>query len=152
MEGWFIANTHQKYLIEAIQLAQKNKSEGGRPFGAVVVREGKILSIGVNGMARNHDVSSHAELEAIRSATQKQKNVNLEDCTIYASGHPCPMCLAAILMTNIKTVYYAFDNSDAEPYGLSSEQTYLKLGIVKDKVPLLLMKLDVGIAAKDVYL
>lgn len=151
MEEWFIANTHREYLLEAIKLAQKNKSEGGRPFGAVLVREGKILSMGVNGMAISHDVSSHAELEAIRSATQIQKNVNLEDCTIYASGHPCPMCLAAIIMTNIKSVYYAFDNADAEPFGFSSELTYLKLGIVKEKVPLNLVKLDVGIDAKDVY-
>ena len=142
---------HQEYLLQAVKLAENNKLQGGRPFGAVLVRDGKVLATGVNGMAKNHDVSSHAELEAIRSATQKLGSTNLEGCTIYASGHPCPMCLAAILMTNIKSVFYAFDNADAEPYGLSSELTYQKLGIMKEKVPVSLIKLDVGLTARDIY-
>ena len=144
-------NMHRDYLLQAVNLAKKNKSEGGRPFGAVLVKDGKVLATGINGMTKNHDVSSHAELEAIRSATQRQGDINLSGSTIYASGHPCPMCLAAILMTNIKSVYYAFDNADAEPYGLSSEETYKKLGIIKEKVPLPITRLDVGVTAGELY-
>ncbi len=142
---------HKEYLRQAVTLAQKNKAQGGRPFAAVLVKDGKVLSTGVNELIKTHDASSHAELVAIRSATINQKNVNLEGCTIYASGHPCPMCLALILMTNIESVFYAYDNQDAEPYGLSSEQTYKKLGINKENVPFPLTKLDVGITAEDVY-
>ena len=142
---------HREYLLQAVKLAQKNKAQGGRPFGAVLVKDGKVLSTGVNEMINSHDATSHAELEAIRSATKKQEDVNLEGSSIYASGHPCPMCLAAILMTNIKSVFYAYDNNDAEPYGLSSEQTYKKLGINKENVQIPLTKLDVGITAKELY-
>lgn len=142
---------HKEYLLQAVKLAQKNKAQGGRPFAAVLVKDGKVLSTGLNEMTKTYDASSHAELEAIRSATIKHKNINLEGSTIYASGHPCPMCLALILMTNIKSVFYAYDNNDAEPYGLSSEQTYKNLGIIKKNVSISLTKLDIGIAAQDVY-
>jgi guanine deaminase len=141
----------KEYLLQAIELARKNKNEGGRPFGAVLVKDGKVLATGVNGMNKNHDVSSHAELEAIRSATQNLGDINLEGSIIYASGHPCPMCLAAIFMTNIKSVFYAFDNTDAEPYGISSDLTYKKLGIIKEKIPLPIIRLDVGVTADELY-
>lgn len=142
---------HKKHLRQAVELAQKNKNEGGRPFAALIVKDGRVVSTGINEMMKNHDASSHAELEAIRKASMSFKNVSLEGCSIYASGHPCPMCLAAIVMTNIKSVFYAFDNNDAEPYGFSSEETYKKLGIQKEKLPLSLEKLDVGIKAEEVY-
>lgn len=143
--------SHKEYLLQAVRLAQKNKEQGGRPFAAILVRDGEVIATGVNDMIKTHDASSHAELEAIRAATQNQKNINLEGSIIYASGHPCPMCLAAIIMTNVKSVFYAYDNSDAAPYGLSSESTYVKLGIETTKVSIPLTKLDVGVPVTDVY-
>jgi|SRR5690606_20735765 len=142
---------HQQYLRQAVAMAKQNRVEGGRPFAAILVKDGKILATGLNEMNKAHDASSHAELEAIRMATKNLGDVNLEGSVIYASGHPCPMCLAAIIMTNIKSVFYAFDNSDAEPFGFSSEATYQKLGIKKDLVRLELQKLDVGMSARELY-
>lgn len=142
---------HQQYLRQAVAMAKQNRVEGGRPFAAILVKDGKILATGLNEMNKTHDASSHAELEAIRMATKNLGDVNLEGSVIYASGHPCPMCLAAIIMTNIKSVFYAFDNSDAEPFGFSSEATYQKLGIKKDLVRLELQKLDVGMSARELY-
>lgn len=142
---------HQHYLSQAVSMAKQNRVEGGRPFAAILVKDEKVLATGLNEMNQTYDASSHAELEAIRTATKQLGDVNLEGSVIYASGHPCPMCLAAIIMTNIKTVIYAFDNDDAEPFGFSSEATYQKLGIKKEMVRLELRKLDVGVSAKDLY-
>lgn len=132
-------------------MAKKNREEGGRPFAAVLVRDGKVIGRGVNHMLKNHDPSSHGEMEAIRDAAQKLKTTNLEGSTIYASGQPCPMCVGAILMTNIKSVFYAYDNTAAERYGLSTASVYQKMGLVKEKLPITFEQLDVGIKIDDVY-
>lgn len=142
---------HKDYLLQSVKLAQENKIQGGRPFAAILVKDEKVLTTGVNEMVQTHDATSHAELEAIRKATKKLKTSDLKGCIIYASGHPCPMCIAAILATNIDGVFYAYDNVDAEPYGYSSEQTYQKLGIKKELISIDLEKLDVGIPVEDVY-
>lgn len=142
---------HTQFLQQAITLAQDNAKQGGRPFGAVLVKEGKILATGVNEIIHSHDPSTHAEMEAIRHATREQKNPSLKGCVIYASGHPCPMCLAAIVLSGIEAVYYAFDNHDAEPFGFSSQAIYKQLGIRLTPQPLPLIKLDTGITAAQLY-
>ena len=116
------------YLLMAIDLARKNVLErGGRPFGAVLVRSGEVLATGVNDVLATNDPSKHAELEAIRAAAIALGNPRLEGCVIYASGHPCPMCLAAMHLTGIEAVYYAYSNADAEKYGLSSARVYAEM-------------------------
>ncbi|HLW57537.1 MAG TPA: nucleoside deaminase [Bacteriovoracaceae bacterium] len=144
-------SSHHDFLLQAVKLAQENKAKGGRPFGAVLVKDGKVVATGVNEMLEKYDASSHAELEAIRTATTQLKNVSLNGCTIYASGHPCPMCLAAILMTKIEAIYFAYDNADGEPFGFSSEQTYKALGINRESLPIKIERLDIGIPVQDVY-
>jgi guanine deaminase len=117
----------QRFLSEAIELAHANVEHGGRPFGAVVVKDGAAIATGVNEILRTNDPTSHAELNAIRAASQKLGSPNLAGCTVYASGHPCPMCIAAMRMAGIGEVVYAYSNDDAAPYGLSTAAIYTEL-------------------------
>ena len=71
--------------------------------------------------------TAHAELQAIRAASKLLESPRLDGCTIYASGHPCPMCLAAMHLTGIRDVAYAYSNEDGEPYGLSTAAIYAQL-------------------------
>ena len=138
-------------LQEAIRLAADNRTRGGRPFGAVLAIGGEIVATGVNGINQSHDPTSHAELEALRAAGQRLGRADLSGSEMYASGHPCPMCLAAMIMAGVGTVYYAFDNQDAAPYGLSSEATYQRLGLKLDPPPMPLVRLSVGVTAANLY-
>ncbi|BCZ83074.1 tRNA-specific adenosine deaminase [Paraburkholderia terrae] len=117
----------QRYLAEAIELAYGNVEGGGRPFGAVIVKDGEVVATGVNEILHTNDPTSHAELNAIRAASQKLGSPNLAGCTVYASGHPCPMCLAAMRMAGIGEVFYAYSNEDGAPYGLSTAAVYADL-------------------------
>ena len=120
--------TTQDYLQMAIKLAYDNVVErGGRPFGAVLVKDGAVLSTGVNDIIATGDPSMHAEMQAIRAAAATLNSARLDGCAIYASGHPCPMCLAAMHMIGISQVYYAYSNDDAEPYGLSTARIYAEM-------------------------
>lgn len=116
--------TKELYLTEAIRLAQENALQGGRPFGAVVVRNDRIVATGVNLTAATNDPTAHAELLAIRAASAALGTPDLDGCTVFASGHPCPMCLGAMYMSGVREAYYAYSNEDGEPYGLTSAQTY----------------------------
>ena len=112
--------TDSEFLAQAIALARRNVEKGGRPFGAVVVRNGEIVGEGVNQMLELHDPTAHAELLALRHAGNHLRQTRLEDCVVYASGQPCPMCLAAMRMAGVTRAVYAYSNADAEPYGLST--------------------------------
>ncbi|MCC7039943.1 MAG: nucleoside deaminase [Burkholderiales bacterium] len=117
-----------RFLTMAIELARNNVVDhGGRPFGAVLVKDGQVLATGVNEILATHDPSTHAELQAIREAAIKQRNPRLEGCVMYASSHPCPMCLSAIHMTGIREVYYAYSNEDGAAYGLSTANVYAEM-------------------------
>lgn len=116
--------THEGFLRQALELAAENVSRNGRPFGAVIVREGVVLATGVNELQSTGDPTTHAELQAIRGACRQAANPRLDGCVIYASGHPCPMCLSAIHLTGIQEVYYAYSLQEGEPYGLSSADIY----------------------------
>lgn len=121
--------TPDVFLQEAIDLAVTNISEGGRPFGAVVVKYGRVISRGVNEINLSNDPTAHAEMLAVRAASQVLQSPLLEGCTVYASGHPCPMCLAAMRMAGVSEVTYAFTHQEAEPYGLSTAAIYEELGM-----------------------
>ena len=138
-------------MRQAVQLAHANQQRGGRPFGAVIVRDGAVIATGVNEIVQLHDPSAHAEMQAIRSATHLAQDPSLAGCTIYASGHPCPMCLAAIVMTGMERVFFAFDNVDAAPYGLSSEGTYQRLRLSLSPPPLPIARVETGVSAAQLY-
>lgn len=118
-----------KYLKKAINLALENIKEGGTPYGAVVVLNDEIIGEGANTIHINPDISGHAELIAIKQAQKKLNRINLSDCIVYASGHPCPMCLGAIAMSKIPKVIYANSLKEAASVGMGDSQTiydYLK--------------------------
>jgi tRNA(Arg) A34 adenosine deaminase TadA len=120
--------TTKDYLSMAVKLARDNVLErGGRPFGAVVVKDGQILSTGVNEILSTRDPSMHAEMQAIRAAASALGSPRLDGCEVYASGQPCPMCLSLMHMTGVKAAYFAFSNEDAEAYGLSTTRIYAEM-------------------------
>lgn len=103
-----------KFMAEAIRLSIENVEMGrGGPFGAVVVKDGKIIARGANSVTRTNDPTAHAEVVAIRSACQELKSFQLEDCEIYTSCEPCPMCLGAIYWARPKAVYFGNSKEDA---------------------------------------
>jgi tRNA(Arg) A34 adenosine deaminase TadA len=120
-------STPHPFLRAAIELAYANVERGARPFGAVVVRDGQILATGVNEVIATNDPTAHAELMAIRAASQKLGSPNLAGCMVFASGHPCPMCMAAMRLAGITAITYAYSNDDGEPYGLSTAAIYADL-------------------------
>ncbi|MCY1080708.1 nucleoside deaminase [Archangium lansingense] len=115
------------HLLEAIALARDNVRRGGRPFGAVVVKDGNVIARGVNEILATNDPTAHAELLALRAAGRALGTPRLDGCSVYASGHPCPMCLAAMRMAGIKEVAFAYSNEEGEPYGLSTAAIYAEL-------------------------
>ena len=139
--------SHQEWLEQALQLALHNRQQGGRPFAALLVRDNQLVTSAVNGMHQDGDPTRHAELEALRQASQVGP---LAGAIVYASGHPCPMCLSALVMNGIAAVYYAFDNEDAAPFGFDSTAAYHKLGL-PSRQPLPLIKLPSPLAAAELY-
>ena len=117
----------EQFLRQAIQLARTNVRNGGRPFGAVVVKNGEVIAQGVNEILATSDPTAHAELTAIRAASAALGSPNLAGCAVYASGHPCPMCMAAMRLSGVKEVYYAYSNEEGAPFGLSTADLYSEL-------------------------
>lgn len=117
----------EQFMRRAIELARANIGQGGRPFGAVLVRDGRVLAEAANGIHLDHDPSAHAEMLAIRRASAALGTPRLDGCTIYASGHPCPMCLAAMYLCGVTDAWYAYSNEDGAPYGLSTAAVYERL-------------------------
>ncbi len=113
-----------RFLAEAIDLARANIGKGGRPFGAMLARDGAVVATGVNEIAASNDPTAHAEMMAIRAASRKLGSPDLSGSTVYASGHPCPMCMAAMRMAGVKNVFYAYSNEDGAPFGLSTAAVY----------------------------
>ena len=120
-------NNDSTYLNQAIKLAFDNVEQGGRPFGAVVVKGGKVIATGVNRMQADCDPTAHAELLALRAAGKTLQSPLLDGCEVYASGQPCPMCFAAMRMAGVKKIRFAYSNEQAEPFGLSTAKIAVEL-------------------------
>ena len=113
------------YMEEGIKRAKETSLRGdGGPFGAVVVLDGKIVSVASNTVLLQHDPTAHAEINAIREAARKLGTHNLKNCVLYATGYPCPMCLSAIMWANIHEVYYGTDLEDAGKIGFRDDFIY----------------------------
>ncbi len=108
-------------IKEALKGIKKN--EGG-PFGAVVVRRGKIIAKGHNMVLKSKDPTAHAEITAIRKATAKLKKYDLSDCELYSTCEPCPMCFSAIHWARIKKVYFGCTKEDAAKIGFDDQLIY----------------------------
>lgn len=97
----------EDFLQQAIELSQKSVKEGGFPVGAIIVKNGVVVSQGLSNGKNNKDATSHAEIEAIRNASQKLNTRDLFDCEIYSSMEPCLMCFSASYWAKIKKIVYA---------------------------------------------
>jgi tRNA(Arg) A34 adenosine deaminase TadA len=116
-----------RFLCEAIELARANIGKGGRPFGAVLIRNGEVIAAAANEMHTTNDPTSHAEMNAIRAASRKLGSPDLSGSAVYASGHPCPMCLAAMRLSGVNKVFYAYSNEDGAPFGFTNAAVYQEL-------------------------
>ena len=120
-------SAHDNYLQQALALAARNVEQGGRPFGAVIVRNGDAIAEAVNTLHLDDDPTGHAELNAIRAVAAHAGSAALRECVVYASGQPCPMCLSAIYLTGVKEVWFANSNGDSETFRLSTAAIYQQL-------------------------
>ena len=114
----------QGFLDLAVDLAVRNVSDGGGPFGAVVVRDGVVLARGQNRVTRDNDPTAHAEVQAIRAACLELGSFSLAGCTLYSSCEPCPMCLASALWSRVDRVLFAADRDDAARGGFDDRAFY----------------------------
>lgn len=113
------------FMRRAIQLAEEGMTKNaGGPFGCVIVKGNLIIAEGYNEVTSTNDPTAHAEMVAIRKACKKLNSFQLEDCIIYCSCEPCPMCLGAIYWARPKMVYYACDKSDAASIGFDDQFIY----------------------------
>ena len=114
-----------KFMEEAIKLSEDNlKTNVGGPFGACIVKDGEIIGRGSNHVLGNNDPTAHAEIMAIRDACKNINSYDLTGCEIYTSCYPCPMCLSAIIWSNIKMVYYGNTKEDAANIGFRDDFIY----------------------------
>ena len=119
-----------KFMREAIRLSIQMMRRGkGGPFGAVVVRNGKIVGRGFNQVTSANDPTAHAEIVAIRAACQRLKTFQLEDCELYTSCEPCPMCLSAIYWARLGRVFYANTRQDAARIDFDDEYIYREVAL-----------------------
>ncbi len=114
-----------EYMKIAKDLSENNlKTNVGGPFGACIVKNGKIIGKGSNHVLSNNDPTAHAEIMAIRDACKNTNSYDLSDCELYTSCYPCPMCLSAIIWANIKKVYYGNTKEDAARIGFRDDYIY----------------------------
>lgn len=127
-------------MREAIRISlQKMRTNHGGPFGAVVVRRGKIVGRGWNQVTSANDPTAHAELSAIRDACRRLKTFQLDDCELYTSCEPCPMCLSAIYWARLRRVYYANTRRDAAKISFDDDFIYREVAspLRKRKLPMI---------------
>lgn len=109
----------------ACDAARRNIESGnGGPFGAAIVLNGEVIAVAANTVLADHDPTAHAEVNAIRQAAARLGTHDLSGCVIYATGYPCPMCLAAITWANITEAYYALDVEEAARIGFRDDAIY----------------------------
>ena len=115
----------KEYMQEAIKLSIEKMQAGfGGPFGAVIVKDGKIIARGFNNVTSSNDPTAHAEVDAIRKACKELGTFQLDDCELYTSCEPCPMCLGAIYWARPKVVYYGNTKADAAQIGFDDQFIY----------------------------
>ncbi|MEX1001274.1 MAG: nucleoside deaminase [Crocinitomicaceae bacterium] len=116
---------HEEFMRRAIEMGNHGMSNNhGGPFGAIVVKDGKIIAEGHNEVTSSNDPTAHAEVVAIRKACKKLNNFQLDDCIIYTSCEPCPMCLGAIYWARPKQVFFGCNKNDAAKIDFDDQFIY----------------------------
>jgi len=123
---------HDQFMQHAINLSVEKMLAGqGGPFGAVIVKDGKVIAEGWNQVSTQHDPTAHAEVVAIRAACQALGDFELKGCVLYSSCEPCPMCLGAAYWARVDSLFYAATKADAAAIGFDDYFIYQEI----DKLP-----------------
>jgi|SRR5215469_525304 len=142
------------FMEQAIALATENVTSGsGGPFGAVIVRDGKVIATGVNRVTTTSDPTAHAEVVAIRNACAELKTFRLDGCVIYTSCEPCPMCLGAIYWAHCGAVFYGNTAKDAADAGFADDYLYdeLKRPVDRRGIPTVNLLREKAISSFDAW-
>ena len=143
------SGAHEEHMRRAIAMSQQAiRTNRGFPFGAVIVREGAVVAEAHNTVLSDNDPTAHAEINAIRAASAKLGTFSLEGCEIYASGEPCPMCLAAIYWSRLDRIYYANRKQDAHRIGFSDDSFYREISLPPEerRIPMVRLLGDEAVA------
>ena len=140
-------------MKRAIQLSIDSVKNGGGPFGAVIVKNDKIVAEGSNKVTSTNDPTAHGEIVAIREACKKINNFNLSGFEIYSTAEPCPLCLSAIYWARIDKIYYANTREDARKIDFDDSLIYseLKKNINERKIPMTQMMRDEALKAFELW-
>lgn len=142
------------FMDEAIRLASENVSQNnGGPFGAVVVKNGKIVGRGYNQVTANNDPTAHAEVMAIRDACTNLNSFQLDGCELYTSCEPCPMCLGAIYWARPDKIYYGCTKDDAAAIAFDDAFIYeeLKIPLAQRTIPMLALSREAALKAFELW-
>ncbi len=120
---------YKEYMARAIELATKNVERGGGPFGAIIVKNGDIISESANSVTNDNDPTAHAEVNAIRQACRKLSTYDLSGCQIFSSCEPCPMCLGAIYWARLDKLHFAANKKDAADSGFDDAFIYEEIAL-----------------------
>jgi len=145
-----VTHMDNPFMARAIQLSLDNVLSGqGGPFGAVIVKDGRILAEGVNRVTATHDPTAHAEVAAIRQACAKLGVFELKECELYTSCEPCPMCLGAIYWARLARVYYGNLAADASQIGFDDSFIYREFAqsLSERKIPMVQLMREQALAA-----
>ena len=119
-----ISEQDKSFMREAVRLSRESVENGGGPFGAVIVKDGKIVAGSSNSVTLENDPTAHAEVSCIRKACKVLGTFDLSGCDIYTSCEPCPMCLGAIYWAHLDRIFYANDRKDAGAIGFDDDFIY----------------------------
>jgi tRNA(Arg) A34 adenosine deaminase TadA len=128
-----------EFMKRAIELSIESVNSGGGPFGSIIVKDNNIVAEGSNKVTLTNDPTAHGEIVAIREACKKLNNFSLNDCELYSTCEPCPMCLSAIYWARIDKIYYANTRKDAQKIDFDDSLIYSELqkNINKRKIPMI---------------
>jgi guanine deaminase len=134
---------HEEFLQQAVDLAVENASSGqGGPYGAIIVKNNKLVAASGNRVTTNIDPTAHAEVMAIRLACKKLNDFQLHDCILYSSCEPCPMCLGAIYWARLKKVYFACSRHDAAAANFDDSFIYDEISVLPHERSIAMLHLN----------
>jgi len=142
-----------EFMKRAIELSVESVNNGGGPFGSVIVKDDKIIAEGSNKVTSNNDPTAHGEIVAIREACKKLNNFSLNQCELYSTCEPCPMCLSAIYWARIEKIYYGNTREDARKIDFDDSLIYTELqkNIDKRKIPMIQIMRNEALKAFEMW-
>jgi len=142
-----------EFMKRAIELSIKSVNNGGGPFGSIIVKGDEIIAEGSNKVTSNNDPTAHGEIVAIREACKKLNNFSLDQCELYSTCEPCPMCLSAIYWARVKKIYYGNTREDARKIDFDDSLIYTELqkSIDKRKIPMIQIMRNEALKAFELW-